>query len=53
MSLNPNGGTPVHRFFNTKMGVHFYTASESEKANVIANYGATYRYEGVGYYIGN
>jgi len=43
---------PVYRFYNTQKGVHFYTASESEKATVMANLAHTYTYEGVGYHIG-
>ncbi|MDH4140764.1 MAG: hypothetical protein OEV43_09370, partial [Coriobacteriia bacterium] len=42
---------PVHRFYNVKTGVHFYTASESEKASVIANLGHIFHYEGVSYQI--
>ena len=42
---------PVYRFYNAKAGVHFYTASESEKASVIANLSHIYTYEGVSYQI--
>jgi len=38
----------VYRFYNTN-GTHFYTASETEKNNVIARYPGTYKYEGVAY----
>jgi len=41
--------TPVYRFYNTKAGTHFYTASETEKANVLATMGGTYSFEGVAY----
>ena len=44
---------PLHRFYNFKKGVHFYTASETEKNNVEANLSGTYRYEGVAYKISN
>ena len=47
-SVNSN---PLYRFYNFKKGVHFYTASEAEKANVQANLASTYRYEGVAYHI--
>jgi peptidoglycan/xylan/chitin deacetylase (PgdA/CDA1 family) len=42
---------PVYRFYNTRQGVHFYTASEAEKNNVQAHLSSTYRYDGVGYSI--
>ena len=42
---------PIHRFYNTRQGVHFYTASEAEKKSVQANLASTYRYDGVGYSI--
>ncbi|AOW11978.1 hypothetical protein LPB072_02990 [Hydrogenophaga crassostreae] len=43
------GLSPVHRFFNTQNGVHFYTISETERANVVANF-PQFSYEGVAYY---
>ena len=46
---NPNNTLPVYRFFNTKAGVHFYTASAVERDNVINTLGGTYRYEGPSY----
>lgn len=42
---------PVYRFYNVRAGVHFYTISEAEKANVIATLGAVYRYEGPSYWV--
>ena len=42
---------PVHRFYNTRQGVHFYTIDEAEKNNVQTNLSSTYVYEGVGYWI--
>ena len=39
----------VHRFYNTKNGVHFYTASTAEKDAVLRNLSGTYRYDGVAY----
>ena len=47
----PPGYLPVFRFYNFKAGVHFYTASEAERANVVAKLASTYKYEGVGYSI--
>ena len=40
---------PVYRFFNTKIGTHFYTASEVERYSVATKLKATYRYGGVAY----
>ncbi len=40
---------PVHRFYNFKQGMHFYTASAAEKLNVQSRLFATYAYEGVSY----
>jgi V8-like Glu-specific endopeptidase len=42
---------PVYRFYNLRNGVHFYTASEAEKNNVLATLSSTYRLEGVAYYV--
>ena len=42
--------TPVHRFYNTNNGTHFYTSSEAEKTSVISNL-TQYNYEGVSWYI--
>jgi len=43
------GLSPVHRFYNTLTGVHFYTISEAERANVIANF-PQFNEEGVAYH---
>ncbi|MFP8777866.1 DUF1566 domain-containing protein [Hydrogenophaga sp. RWCD_12] len=43
------GLSPVHRFYNTQTGVHFYTISETERANVVATL-PHYSYEGVAYH---
>ncbi|MGS5086921.1 PKD domain-containing protein [Hydrogenophaga sp. A37] len=43
------GLSPVHRFFNTRTGVHFYTISEAERANLVAT-SRHYTYEGVAYH---
>jgi lysyl endopeptidase len=40
---------PVYRFYNAKLGSHFYTISAAERAYVQANFPATYAYEGVAY----
>ncbi|AOW14946.1 hypothetical protein LPB72_12780 [Hydrogenophaga crassostreae] len=43
------GLSPVHRFYNTQSGVHFYTISETERANLVANL-PQFSYEGVAYH---
>jgi hypothetical protein len=43
------GLSSVHRFYNTRTGVHFYTISEEERANVVASL-PHFTYEGVAYY---
>ena len=43
------GLSPVHRFFNTQTGVHFYTISEAERASVVATL-PHFLYEGVAYH---
>ena len=41
--------SPLYRFYNKTNGSHFYTASEAEKASVLANQSATYSYDGPAY----
>lgn len=43
---------PVYRFYNMRNGSHFYTASETEKNDVIAKYPTVYRLEGPAFWIG-
>jgi len=51
----PASSIPVYRFYNegasatTGSPVHFFTADESNKQNVIDNY-SSFKYEGVGWY---
>jgi hypothetical protein len=45
------GAVPVYRFYNTKNGSHFYTASSAEKNSVIRNLGAVYTFEGPAFWI--
>jgi len=47
---NPNT-FPLYRFYNKTTGVHFFTMSEQEKANVIATRSDDYVYEGVAYWV--
>ena len=42
---------PVHRFFNMKGGVHFYTADNAEFINTRDNLAATFKYDGIAYYV--
>jgi uncharacterized repeat protein (TIGR01451 family) len=47
----PEGAKPVYRFWSPKNRGHFYTISESEKSNVIANYPEeVWRYERIAWY---
>lgn len=45
-TANPANTVSLYRFYNKKNGTHFYTASETEAANVKATLAATYTYEG-------
>jgi hypothetical protein len=47
---NPTNNVPLYRFFNTRNGVHFYTASETEKSNIIAM-NPWFKFENVAYYV--
>ncbi|HEY5548462.1 MAG TPA: YCF48-related protein [Coriobacteriia bacterium] len=42
---------PVYRFHNLKSGYYLYSADEAEKANIIAKYSGTWKYEGPAYQI--
>jgi hypothetical protein len=47
-----SGAVPVYRFYNVRgEGAYFYTASAAERDNVIATLGATFRYEGIAYWV--
>jgi hypothetical protein len=48
-TANSDNKTPLYRFYNTKQGVHFYTASETEKNNVVATLSKVYVLEGEAY----
>lgn len=43
------GLSPVHRFYNTQTGVHFYTINESERAHIVATL-PQFTYEGIAYH---
>jgi V8-like Glu-specific endopeptidase len=49
LSGSPISRSPVYRFFNTVAGGHFFTVSETERDNVLANY-RQFRYEGTGFF---
>lgn len=40
---------PLYRFYHKQKGFHFYTASDSERDNVINTLSSVYQYEGVAY----
>jgi hypothetical protein len=48
-SASGSGGA-LHRFYNTAAGAHFYTASDRERASVMASL-FTYRLDGIAYYV--
>ena len=51
VSTTPGAGKiPIYRFYNTKTGAHFYTASAAEADQVIATYPGLFNFEGVGFY---
>ncbi len=45
----PANNAPLYRFYDFTRGVHFYTASETEKSRVQSTLGGVYRYEGVAF----
>ena len=54
-AVNPGpvaNAMPVYRFFNRTNGSHFYTASETERNNVIATWPHIYTYEGPAFWLG-
>jgi beta propeller repeat protein len=42
---------PVYRFYNNNNGAHFYTISEAERDNLIANYPTIFTLEGIAFYV--
>lgn len=46
---NPSNSSPLYRFYDKKNGSHFYTASETEKNDVVARLSATYTLDGPAY----
>lgn len=45
------GATALYRFFNHRLGSHFFTTSTGERDSVIANLSGTFTYEGIAYYV--
>lgn len=45
------GYTPLYRFRNKVNGTYLFSAYESEKDAIIANYGAIFELEGIAYYV--
>ncbi|MEN9983423.1 MAG: hypothetical protein RI918_1392 [Pseudomonadota bacterium] len=45
------GYSPLHRFRNLTNGTYLFSAYESEKNEIIANYPAIFAYEGISYYV--
>ena len=41
---------PVHRFWSARLGCHFFTISETEKAQLIDQFSDTWTYEGIAFY---
>lgn len=50
-AASPVATQALYRFYNMSNGTHFYTANDVERDHVIANFGSTYRYEGVAYMV--
>lgn len=46
----PAGTRPVYRFMSESLGGHFYTISETEKDNLIANYSHVWTFEGTAFH---
>jgi 4-amino-4-deoxy-L-arabinose transferase-like glycosyltransferase len=45
-----NDVMPVHRFWSQRLGGHFYTISESERASLVSELSHTWIYEGIAWY---
>jgi hypothetical protein len=46
----PEGTSPVYRFWSDTLGGHFYTISQAEKDYVLATWPETWAYEGIAWY---
>jgi hypothetical protein len=45
------GRSPVYRFWSPNSRHHFFTISEAEKNNIVANLSGDWSYEGIAYYV--
>lgn len=50
-AASPSNMQPLYRFYNKRTGSHFYTASPTERDNVIATLSSTYNFEGTAYQV--
>jgi hypothetical protein len=48
--LQPAGTIPVYRFWSPTKSDHFYTASESERKNLLTNFSSVWTDEGIAWY---
>ena len=46
----PDGATPVYRFWSDLLGTHFYTMNESEKEAFLKDYPDLCQYQGIAWY---
>jgi len=46
----PPGTKPVYRYWNNRLGTHFYTLDEAERAKLDSQYSHVFIYEGVAFY---
>lgn len=46
-----SGATPLYRFFNHRLGSHFFTTSVGERDSVVVNLSGTFTYEGIAYHV--
>lgn len=49
-TLVPPGVKPVHRYWNNRLGTHFFTLDPVEKAKLDNEYAHVWVYEGVAFY---
>ena len=47
---SPAGTTAVYRFWSGTLQGHFYTASQAERDQLLANWSAVWTYEGIAYH---
>jgi len=47
----PPGVVKLHRFYNLKLGTHFYTTDEAERDKLLSQYAHVWAYEGAACYV--